>query len=85
MDGASQSFEVARERAEFLRGELERHNRLYYVEASPEISDREFDGLLRELQDLEAAHPELVRPDSPTQRVGGSRCRGLLLCGMRCR
>ena len=76
MDGASQSFEVARERAEFLRGELERHNRLYYVEASPEISDREFDGLLRELQDLEAAHPELVRPDSPTQRVGGEPLPG---------
>ena len=76
MDGASQSFEVARERAEFLRGELERHNRLYYVEASPESSDREFDGLLRELQDLEAAHPELVRPDSPTQRVGGEPLPG---------
>ena len=76
MDSASQSFEVARERAEFLRGEVERHNRLYYVEASPEISDHEFDRLLRELQDLEAAYPELITPASPTQRVGGEPLPG---------
>ena len=61
------------ERAAFLRAELTRHNHLYYVEAQPEISDREFDRLLRELQDLEAAHPELQTADSPTQRVGGRR------------
>ena len=66
----------ARKRAEFLRAELERHNRLYYVEARPEISDREFDRLLRELQDLEAAHPDLAAPDSPTQRVGGAPLAG---------
>ena len=66
----------AKKRAEFLRAELERHNRLYYVEAAPEISDREFDRLLRELQDLEAAHPELQTPDSPTQRVGGEPLAG---------
>lgn len=66
----------ARQRAEFLRAELERHNRLYYVEARPEISDREFDRLLRELQDLEAAHPDLAAPDSPTQRVGGAPLAG---------
>ena len=66
----------ARRRAEFLRAELERHNRLYYVEARPEISDREFDRLLRELQDLEAAHPDLATPDSPTQRVGGAPLAG---------
>ncbi len=66
----------ARQRAEFLRAELERHNRLYYVEARPEISDREFDRLLRELQDLEAAHPDLATPDSPTQRVGGAPLAG---------
>ena len=66
----------ARQRAEFLRAELERHNRLYYVEARPEISDREFDRLLRELQDLEAAHPDLATPDSPTQRVGGEPLAG---------
>jgi DNA ligase (NAD+) len=62
----------ARPRAEFLRAERERHNRLYYVEARPEISDREFDRLLRELQELEAAPPDLATPDSPTQRVGGA-------------
>ena len=54
-----------------LRQELERHNRLYYVEAAPEISDREYDLLYKELQTLEAQHPEWVTPDSPTQRVGG--------------
>lgn len=71
-----QGAAAARKRAEELRAELERHNRLYYVEARPEISDREFDRLLRELQDLEAAHPELVTPDSPTQRVGGTPLEG---------
>ena len=71
-----QDAAAARKRAEFLRAELERHNRLYYVEARPEISDREFDRLLRELQDLEAVHPELATPDSPTQRVGGAPLAG---------
>ena len=59
-------------RAAFLREELARHNHLYYIEARPEISDPEYDRLLRELADLEAAHPELAAPDSPTQRVGGA-------------
>jgi DNA ligase (NAD+) len=59
------------QRAKQLRDELNRHNHLYYVEARPTISDRDFDKLLQELNDLEAAHPELVTPDSPTQRVGG--------------
>ena len=76
MEPPAKSLAEARNRAEFLRGELERHNRLYYVEAAPEISDREFDRLLRELQDLEAAHPELASPDSPTQRVGGAPLEG---------
>lgn len=57
-------------RAAWLRGELARHDRLYYVEQRPEITDRDYDGLYRELLDLEAAHPELRTPDSPTQRVG---------------
>jgi DNA ligase (NAD+) len=61
-----------KERAAALRAEIERHNRLYYVEDAPEITDAEYDRLFRELQDLEAAHPELVTPDSPTQRVGGA-------------
>jgi DNA ligase (NAD+) len=59
-----------RERAEALRREIERHNRLYYVEDAPEITDAEFDRLFAELVALEAAHPELATPDSPTQRVG---------------
>lgn len=73
---ASSSPAGARERAAQLRAELERHNRLYYAEAAPEISDREFDALLRELQELEAAHPELAAADSPTRRVGGEPLEG---------
>ncbi len=54
-----------------LRDEIRRHDRLYYVEANPEISDLEYDRLMERLKSLEAKHPELVTPDSPTQRVGG--------------
>ena len=61
---------MVKERIDTLRRELERHNYLYYVENRPEISDFEFDLLLRELQDLEAAHPEWDDPNSPTHRVG---------------
>src|SRR5262249_8875499 len=50
---------------------IDHHNYQYYVEAKPEISDREFDKLLEELKRIETEHPELVTPDSPTQRVGG--------------
>ena len=53
-----------------LRDELRRHEHLYHVEARPEISDVQYDALFRRLQELEEAHPELVTPDSPTQRVG---------------
>ena len=53
-----------------LRNELHQHNHNYYVLNSPTISDQEFDHLLRELQDLEHAHPEAFDPNSPTQRVG---------------
>lgn len=60
----------AKERIEKLREELARHDRLYYVENEPEISDAEYDSLLAELEDLERAHPDLITPDSPTQRVG---------------
>jgi DNA ligase (NAD+) len=63
--------ESIEKRAAKLREELNRANYLYYVEARPEISDREYDRLMQELIDLEKAHPELVTPDSPTQRVGG--------------
>jgi DNA ligase (NAD+) len=61
---------------EKLRAELERHNRLYYLEAAPEISDFEFDQRLKRLQDLEAAHPEFADPNSPSQRVGGAPMTG---------
>lgn len=59
-----------KEQIERLRNELHRHNYNYYVLNAPEISDQEFDRMMRELQDLEAAHPEFDDPDSPTRRVG---------------
>jgi len=66
---------VARE-IEKLRDKIRRHDELYYVENAPEISDREYDELLENLQKLEEAHPELITPDSPTQRVGGRPAEG---------
>src|SRR5262245_23414212 len=62
----------AAQRLAELREQIHRHDYLYYVEARPEISDAEYDGLMRELVALEAEHPELVTPDSPTQRVAGA-------------
>ncbi|HET6246639.1 MAG TPA: NAD-dependent DNA ligase LigA [Tepidisphaeraceae bacterium] len=59
-----------------LRDELNRHNFLYYVQAKPEISDQQFDRLMKELIDLEEKHPELKSPDSPTVRVGGQAIEG---------
>jgi DNA ligase (NAD+) len=61
---------------EKLRAELERHSRLYYIEAAPEISDFEFDQRLKRLQELEEAHPEYADPNSPSQRVGGAPMTG---------
>ncbi|MBC7265127.1 MAG: NAD-dependent DNA ligase LigA [Chloroflexi bacterium] len=61
-----------RERIEQLRKLIHYHNYRYYVLDSPEISDSEYDALMRELEALEAQHPELITPDSPTQRVGGA-------------
>ena len=55
-----------------LREKINHHNRLYYTEASSEISDFEYDTLYRELQNLEAKYPEYLTPDSPTMRVGGA-------------
>ncbi|MBL9176925.1 MAG: NAD-dependent DNA ligase LigA [Verrucomicrobiaceae bacterium] len=66
----------AASRAAALSAELHRHNHLYYVEAKPLISDKDFDLLLRELQDIEAQFPDLLTPDSPTQRVGGAPLEG---------
>ena len=62
----------ANDKVDALRQTLARHNRLYHVLDAPEISDAEYDRLFQELAAIEAAHPELVRPDSPTQRVGGT-------------
>ena len=56
---------------ESLRTEIERHSDLYYQQDAPEISDYEFDQLLERLKAVETEHPELIAPDSPTQRVGG--------------
>lgn len=63
--------EEAAKRISELSAELERHNHLYYVEARPEISDQDFDFLMKELEALEKAWPALASPNSPTQRVGG--------------
>ena len=61
-----------RERIAALRKEIAHHNRRYHELDAPEISDADFDALMRELRDLEAQHPDLVTPDSPTQRVGSA-------------
>ncbi|MFP4641839.1 MAG: NAD-dependent DNA ligase LigA [Dehalococcoidia bacterium] len=63
-------YEEVEKRIEHLREQINHHNYRYYALDSPEISDAEYDGLMRELQNLEAGHPELVTPDSPTRRVG---------------
>jgi DNA ligase (NAD+) len=63
-------------RAAELSAELRRHEHLYYVLDAPEITDAAYDALMNELKQLEAAHPELVTPDSPTQRVGGKPAEG---------
>lgn len=62
----------AKLRIDVLRKELNRHNHLYYVEAKPELSDRDYDRLYDELKQLEEKFPHLITPDSPTQRVGGA-------------
>ena len=66
------------EEMERLREELRRHEHLYYVLDAPEISDAEYDALMRRLQKLEAEHPELASADSPTQRVGGNPREGFV-------
>ena len=65
-----------RERIEALRERVRYHNRRYYIEDAPEISDAEYDTLYKELETLEGEHPELVTPDSPTQRIGGEPLEG---------
>ncbi|MBM3139369.1 MAG: NAD-dependent DNA ligase LigA [Chloroflexi bacterium] len=74
--GAQRALEDARERAEALRAELRYHDHRYYVQQEPEIGDSQYDALMRELRDLEAEFPDLITPDSPTQRVAGEPVAG---------
>ena len=67
---------MIKEQIEALRRELEQHNYNYYVLSTPSVSDFEFDAKMKELQDLEAAHPEFFDPNSPTQRVGSDIASG---------
>ena len=64
------------QKIEGLRAEIRRHEHLYYVLDRPEISDAEYDSLINDLRLLEAAHPDRITPDSPTQRVGGRPAEG---------
>ena len=64
------------DRIDDLRARIRRHEDLYFVKDSPEISDAEFDALMKDLRQLEEQHPDLVTPDSPTQRVGGAPADG---------
>ncbi len=70
--------ESLRAEVEQLRAELWRHNRLYYVEAKPEITDVEYDRLMKRLEQIEREHPELDAPDSPTHKVGGEPIEGFV-------
>ena len=65
-------LEQAKQRVQELRRVIEHNNRLYYDQDAPELTDFEYDALNRELKGLEAEFPELVTPDSPTQKVGGT-------------
>jgi DNA ligase (NAD+) len=73
---AKTSIPALRKEAEELREKIRRHEYLYYVEDAPEISDAAFDRLMNRLKEIEAAHPELTTPDSPTVRVGGTPREG---------
>src|SRR5882724_4112661 len=73
---AKTSIPALRKEAEELREKIRRHEYLYYVEDAPEISDAGFDRLMNRLKELEAGHPELATPDSPTVRVGGTPREG---------
>jgi DNA ligase (NAD+) len=75
LDAGSDALDPAR-RAEELRAEILRHERLYYVEARPEITDAEFDRMMSELASIESHHPDLATADSPTRRVGGEPAQG---------
>jgi DNA ligase (NAD+) len=70
--GASGAGPIPQDRVAQLREQIAYHNKRYYEQDSPEISDADYDALMHELRELEAAHPELLTPDSPTQRVGSA-------------
>src|SRR5450631_605492 len=72
------TIEKLRTQARELRETLRRHEHLYYVLDSPEVTDAEYDALMRQLDAIERAHPELVTSDSPTQRVGGKPREGFV-------
>ena len=77
MASAGSSRDISQQ-VESLRKALRRHEHLYYVLDRPEISDAEYDGLMSQLQELERAYPELITPDSPTQRIGGQPREGFV-------
>src|SRR6185312_1367277 len=77
MPTAAKDKAIERE-IEKLRDEIRHHEYLYYVLDAPELPDADFDRLMQELKKLEAAHPELITPDSPTQRVGGKPREGFV-------
>src|SRR5260221_6502659 len=72
------SSPAIQKKIEVLREKIRHHEYRYYVLDDPEISDADFDKLMNELKRLEAEHPELVTPDSPTQRVGGKPREGFV-------
>lgn len=74
------TMDEIRERLLQLRQAIRHHDHLYYQEASPEITDREYDALYSELKDLERQHPELTTADSPTQRISGTPLSGFVTC-----
>lgn len=79
VDGVDRGMERGKDdaaRMAELYEELARHARLYYDEDAPDIPDAEYDALVRELAELERTHPDRVRPDSPTRRVGGTVLEG---------
>ena len=76
MAGKTPARAQAARRIEALRREIVHHEKKYYVDNDPQISDAEYDGLIKELEGLEALHPDLISPDSPTRRVGGAPAEG---------
>ena len=75
---SSPSSIADRDRLTQLTAQIRHHDYLYYVKDQPEVSDGEYDRLFRELVELEQKHPELITPDSPTQRIGASPLNELL-------